>query len=387
MLRSRWLTLALDLLFLLSVFLLQLLGLLLVLLLQLLLAGFTGLLGHLPLVVLILLLLQLLPLLVLFGNQLRVLLLEFLVARHVPGVWRCERLSGRQVLGMHDRGMHDWPSLRALRTRAFGASALRAGVCRASVLWTSCRRSRSTMNHRCALFRVGASGLDMFILSSHRRNTPLVRETFFLCRRTPVNAATAAVVADPGLVVVDDRRVVHIVNVGDVHVVDRTVVEEVSVLPASAFITIAKISVTVTDSAVEADVQSPVAFIEGIAVAAPAPIAGSPEKIGLGSHHPCARHPVVPCVSVGVGPISGRPEITVARTKRLLVRGQFRRGQRNRNADLCEGCRRNGQHDNRKQERTNGREDAHYVSFCPMILRVPGDTVPLRTARMEGRDF
>src|SRR5580692_6801323 len=356
MLRSRWLTLALDLLFLLSVFLLQLLGLLLVLLLQLLLAGFTGLLGHLPLVVLILLLLQLLPLLVLFGTQLRVLLLEFLVARHVPGVWRCERLSGRQVLGMHDRGMHDWPSLRALRTRAFGASALRAGVFRASVLWTSCRRSRSTMNHRCALFRVGASGLDMFILSSHRRNTPLVRETFFLCRRTPVNAATAAVVADPGLVVVDDRRVVHIVNVGDVHVVDRTVVEEVSVLPASAFITIAKISVTVTDSAVEADVQSPVAFIEGIAVAGPAPI-------------------------------SGRPEITVARTKRLLVRGQFRRGQRNRNADLCEGCRRNGQHDNRKQKRTNGREDAHYVSFCPMILRVPGDTVPLRTARMEGRDF
>ena len=114
-----------------------------------------------------------------------------------------------------------------------------------------------------------------------------MREALFLRRGTPVNAAGAAVVADAIHRRIGNRRVVYVVHIGDVHVADRAVIEELSALPASALKAFAKITEAVTDSAVEADVQSPVAFIEGIAVAAPAPIPRRPEKTWFGSHDPC----------------------------------------------------------------------------------------------------
>ena len=110
-----------------------------------------------------------------------------------------------------------------------------------------------------------------------------MREALFLRRGTPVNAAGAAVVADAIHRRIGNRRVVYVVHIGDVHVADRAVIEELSALPASALKAFAKITEAVTDSAVEADVQSPVAFIEGIAVAAPAPIPGVQRKPGSGA--------------------------------------------------------------------------------------------------------
>jgi hypothetical protein len=40
-----------------------------------------------------------------------------------------------------------------------------------------------------------------------------------------------------------------------------------------------------------------------------------------------------------------------------------------------------------EQQRTNGKDDTHYASFCPIILRLPDLAFPLRAATIERRDF
>jgi hypothetical protein len=66
------------------------------------------------------------------------------------------------------------------------------------------------------------------------------------------DATVATVVADAvDCGVVDHSRVVHVVNIGDIHVAHRTVVVELPVLPTSALIAITVVSVAVTDAALE----------------------------------------------------------------------------------------------------------------------------------------
>jgi hypothetical protein len=106
----------------------------------------------------------------------------------------------------------------------------------------------------------------------------LVDHGLLLRRGTRADPTIPAVVADAvdgG--VVDDRRVVDIVDVGDIHIARRTVVVELPVLPASPLITVTVISIAVTDATVKAYLLAPVSVVENISVAAPTPIGGSPE--------------------------------------------------------------------------------------------------------------
>src|SRR5579872_552792 len=151
----------------------------------------------------------------------------------------------------------------------------------------------------------------------------LTCRSLFFRPRTRIDPTIAAVVADPihcgG--VVDHGCVVNVVNVGDVHVVHRTVVIELSVLPPATLVALSEVSVAVTDSAIEADLLPPVALIENITIATPTPIGWSPEQAGFWGHHPRTGHPVVIVVIVSVSPVPGRPEITITRAKRLRVDG------------------------------------------------------------------
>ena len=115
----------------------------------------------------------------------------------------------------------------------------------------------------------------IFSLGGHRRNTSVMSGSFFLGGSAGVDASVTAVVADMV------NRLVHsfVVNVvveAAVHVIERCVVEEMSVVPAAAFIAAAEISVAVVDAAIEAYCQAPIAFIEKKSTATPAPIARSP---------------------------------------------------------------------------------------------------------------
>jgi len=165
-------------------------------------------------------------------------------------------------------------------------------------------------------------------LSGHGRDVPLVYRGLLCGPRACRNATGATVIADAiHCGVVDHRRVVNIVNVGDVHVVHRTVVVKLSVLPTAALIALTKVSVAITNSAVEAYLRTPIAFIENVSVAAPTPIGWSPEIAGFGRHHPRTRHPVIIVVIISVCPVPGCPQIALAGTERLLVDGEFWRGE------------------------------------------------------------
>ena len=156
----------------------------------------------------------------------------------------------------------------------------------------------------------------------------------------PVDPTIATVVTDPihrgG--VVNYRCVINVVNVSYIHVVHRTVIVKLPVLPTSAFIALTKISVAVTDPAIESYARTPVTIVENVSVAAPTPIGRSPQQTAFRSHHPRARYPVV--VVVSISPVPRGPDITVAGDGRLLVNGQFRRGECDGYADLPVGCRR-----------------------------------------------
>src|SRR5512133_2650678 len=153
----------------------------------------------------------------------------------------------------------------------------------------------------------------MLSLNGHRRDVSLTCRSLFFRPRTRSDPAIATVVADPvHRGVVDHSCVVNVVNGGDVHIVYRTVVVKLSVLPTAAFIALTKVSVAVTDAAVETYCRTPVAVIENKSVASPTPVARGPEETDFRSHHPGTRHPVVIAKIIGVSPIPRCPEITLA---------------------------------------------------------------------------
>src|SRR5208283_978778 len=98
------------------------------------------------------------------------------------------------------------------------------------------------------------------------------------------DAAFAAVVADSiHRSVMDNGRVVDIMNIGDVHIGDRAVVEKMSVVPTPTFESYPEISEAVGDTAIEADMRTPVSVIEDKPTIAPSPVARSPEKAVAGA--------------------------------------------------------------------------------------------------------
>src|SRR5208337_4547789 len=269
-------------------------------------------------VLLVLLLLEFVPFLLLLRDLLFLLLLVLPVQLRVARIWSAPR-QGRKVAGMDGRAGSSSVVLAATigwsirRSRLFGWH--RAAVVKISGPRCGCGARLAHVRRR-ALLRVGSGRLRMLSLSRYRRDMSLTRRRLLFRPWTRVDSTVAAVVADVVLVVVDHGRVVNIVNVGDVHVVHRTVVEKVPAVPTPAFVTFTEIAEAVVDPAVEAYVRTPVAVIENKSVAAPAPIGWSPQETDFRRHHPGARHPVVIVDVVVVGPVAGGPDKTVARTKR-----------------------------------------------------------------------
>src|SRR5579862_1911634 len=140
----------------------------------------------------------------------------------------------------------------------------------------------------------------------------------FFVRCGPVgNAAIPTVVADARHRVIDDRRVVHVVDNRDVYVVGRLVVEETPVIPTTAFIPMAAVSVSIGDATIEPDALTPVTLVEHVRIATPRPIPGGPQIPRLRRLDPRAGHPVI--VAACPRPIAWRPQVAIARTRRLFV--------------------------------------------------------------------
>src|SRR5678809_1532446 len=95
--------------------------------------------------------------------------------------------------------------------------------------------------------------LRMLSLSGDRRKVPRTGGRFFLGPRTYLNAARAAIVADPidGNVVVDYGFVVNVPNIYDVHIIHRTVVEKAVALPTSTYVAGTEIPEAINNPAIE----------------------------------------------------------------------------------------------------------------------------------------
>jgi hypothetical protein len=164
---------------------------------------------------------------------------------------------------------------------------------------------------------------------------PFLGEPLFRRSGTPIDASSSTVVTDPRAVIDYDRLVVNIVHNRDVYVGDRAVVAKVSAIPISALIAFAGVAEAVIDPAVKSDVRTPVAIMPTVGIPAPSPVTGSPEISGFRSFHPSAWHPVV-AVFVGVAPVAGGPDVSVAGTDRLCVNREGRRCDRDRHKNACE---------------------------------------------------
>src|ERR1700730_18254704 len=205
----------------------------------------------------------------------------------------------------------------------------------------------------------------MLSLHGYGRDMPLMRGSLFFTCRTCVYPTVAAVVADAvNRGRVDHCCVVYVVDDRGVYVVHRTVVVKPSVVPSSAFITVTEVTVAIADPTIETYMRTPVAIIENEFSATPTPIAWRPKQTDFRSDHPRTGHPVV--IIITPSPIPRCPEITVAGANRLLVDGQLRRADGNRYADLCGRSRRQRQHYECEQKRTDGKNIVHCRSLYPI---------------------
>jgi hypothetical protein len=90
----------------------------------------------------------------------------------------------------------------------------------------------------------------------------LVRVSFFLRRRSSAHSTrTVKAGTVDRCIVVDHGFAINIVNLGDVHVIQRSVVVEIVSPPISALITFSPISIAVIYSAIETHVGSPVTVV------------------------------------------------------------------------------------------------------------------------------
>jgi hypothetical protein len=109
----------------------------------------------------------------------------------------------------------------------------------------------------------------------------------------------------------------------DVHIVVGAVVVEMAATPVAADVADADVAKAVIDTAIEADMRTPVATVKAVVVVPVAPIAGGPESALVGSLNPPAGHPVV--ARWRISPVARGPEVAVAGSRRLVVIGQRRR--------------------------------------------------------------
>ena len=125
---------------------------------------------------------------------------------------------------------------------------------------------------------VPACSLLMLHLRSDGCPMRFVGEGLLLRRWARGDSALSAVVCHVRIIVYDDRLVVDIGHVCDIHIVNRAVVEEFAATPFPALEAFAAVSEPVINAAIKSNVRAPIASIPNIEAFVPTPISGCPQK-------------------------------------------------------------------------------------------------------------
>jgi hypothetical protein len=191
--------------------------------------------------------------------------------------------------------------------------------------------ARAAVIGRVSLVRVTSSLLLMRTLGCCCRYMLLVRCRLFLSCRFSFDT-TGAVETE---VIVSDRRIVdyRAVNVGivddrGIHTPNCRIIVKGAPFPSSAIETRSIITETIVDTAVEPNMPTPITAVPAIIASAKSPVARRPKKSRFGHFNPDARNPKITILSVG--PVAGSPKISIPRTRWLLVDGEWRRRNGNR---------------------------------------------------------
>ena len=122
-----------------------------------------------------------------------------------------------------------------------------------------------------AQLRVATSRLDVLLLRSYRLQMPLARRSFFGCRGPRIDPALPSIEADATLISDLDVLIVNIADDIHVHVCDRPVVKEASVIPSAADESFSEVTKAVVDSPVKANHRSPEPCVKQKHSAVPTP--------------------------------------------------------------------------------------------------------------------
>src|SRR5215469_2093516 len=211
--------------------------------------------------------------LILFGVELFLLLLVFLVQPRTPRVRNRQPLVRWTIVGMNTRAANIRVRIgrRLIATSRF-ASWDRTAIPELSGP-ASGRHRWSAMIHGGAQLSVVVSLFHVPCLCGHRCHVSLTSKLLFLPRRASVDASIAAVVAGPldRCIVIDDRGVVGVMDLRDVYAVHPSVVVKAVTVPAASFKPVAKIAITIVHAAVETHERAPVTFMKDISAFAPTP--------------------------------------------------------------------------------------------------------------------
>jgi len=136
---------------------------------------------------------------------------------------------------------------------------------------------------RDAQLRIGASLLNMLVLSRDWTHVMFPTIVLFFSRRARVDTAIPTIVADPVFRDVFDSRVIGVVNDRFVHVIYVCVVVKAIMIPAPTLVAMAPIAKSIVNAPVKSNVRAPIAFVPEVAAATPTPISGSPKEADFGS--------------------------------------------------------------------------------------------------------
>lgn len=180
-------------------------------------------------------------------------------------------------------------------------------------------RSRTAVIHSRKLRAVCGRLLSVLHLGRNSWKPSFVDHCQFGGRRTNLNTAASAVVADTVDHRIIDGLVVNVMNHRDVYVIHGAVIAKRAIVPVRAVISAARITKSVVDAAIKSDMRTPVSVMKKVASTIESPVGRGPKRADERRHHPSPWYPVIALRRVV--PSSGRPNVVVTRAWRLLVFG------------------------------------------------------------------
>ena len=190
---------------------------------------------------------------------------------------------------------------------------------------------RCSMIDGCKLLTVAMHRCLMRYLLTGWPHMPFLHPGFFLssCTRSCSPAATIEANSASSLLVNHGLAYIYISNDCCIDVGNISVIMKTSISPHSTHISFPEISASIVDTTVKSNMQSPVSGMPSINTSNVTPIRRCPQITHFRRNNPHSGYPIVSVCRV-ICPISGYPDISFFRTRRLHINWQWRRRNRGR---------------------------------------------------------